>query len=344
MDSYTLGLFANMYPSPQDITRGIFIKRMVDDLTDRGVTVKLAVKTSSSLSGYIPFLYQSARMARNPEIDIMQAEYIPHSSVVPAFFRRKKCPLVIKFHGDDARIFPFKNSWYLAVTRMMIRHSDYIITSSEELKTNLISIGAPPDKVTAVHTGVDTEFFCPVNKDSKKRELRLSHDFPVFLFVGRLHPWKGINEIIHVARICPDSQFVFIGPGETPNHPENCHFLGIKSPECVKDWLNAADCLLLPSYTEGFPTVIMEAFACNTPVIATAVGGCPEMVEPGKTGLLLPVRDIPALHDAIVWMGNHTDERIRMGERARSVAVEQFDHIRMTQKLMAIHKKLIEND
>jgi glycosyltransferase involved in cell wall biosynthesis len=86
----------------------------------------------------------------------------------------------------------------------------------------------------------------------------------------------------------------------------------------------------------------MEAFACGKPVIATSIGGCPEQVEPGKTGLLVPVRDVQSLHDAVVWMADHADERLQMGERARAVAVERFDHIRMTQKLMDIHRRFIE--
>ena len=67
--------------------------------------------------------------------------------------------------------------------------------------------------------------------------------------------------------------FILSDRGKSRQHPENCIFLGPKTREDVRNWISASDCLLLPSYSEGFPTVIMEAFACGIPVIASNVGG-----------------------------------------------------------------------
>ena len=341
MQKYTLGLFANMYPAYDGDYRGIFIQQMVRDLESRGVTVKKAVKTSPSVTGYIPFYWHSLLLSRDNSPDILQAEYIPHSSIIPALLRHRNVPLVLKFHGDDARFFPFKNPIYMTLIRAMIHHSDYVISSSEEIRNTLILIGADPEKSSAVHTGVDTDFFHPLAQKTLRQDLDLPEPLTLFVFIGRLHPWKGLNEMISVAGKCPQFRFIFIGPGIIPAHPPNCNFLGPKKPEEVRIWLNASDCLLLPSYTEGFPSVIMEAFACGKPVIATSVGGCPELVEPGKTGILIPVCDVTALHEAVVWMGTHPDERCRMGEVARIVAQERFDHTKMVRKLMDVHEDLI---
>jgi teichuronic acid biosynthesis glycosyltransferase TuaC len=341
MEPYTLGLFANMYPAFEGDYRGIFIQQMVRDLEDRGITVKKAVKISSSVTGYIPFYWQSLLLARDSFPDILQAEYIPHSSIIPAFLKKSSTPLVLKFHGDDGRIYPFENPFNKALTRAMIRRADFIVTSSEEIRAILISLGAEPENSAAVHTGVDTDFFHPVASQSLRTRLGLPDDVPVFLFIGRLHPWKGLDEMISVAKKCPRFLFVFIGPGTVPSHPQNCLFTGIKKPDEVRNWLNAADCLLLPSYTEGFPTVIMEAFACGKPVIATRVGGCPELVEPGKTGMLIPARNAPALFESVLWMATHPGERSQMGEEARTIARDRFDHIKMVQKLIGIHESLI---
>ena len=92
MPEYTLGLFANMYPAFEGDYRGIFIQQMVRDLEKRGVTVKKAVKTSSSVAGYIPFYWQSLLLQRDLSLDIMQAEYIPHSSIIPAFLKKNGTP------------------------------------------------------------------------------------------------------------------------------------------------------------------------------------------------------------------------------------------------------------
>ena len=342
MEPYVLGLFANMYPGFEGDYRGIFIRQMVRDLEASGVEVRKAVKTSPSVTGYIPFYWRSLLLSRDKRPDILQAEYIPHSSLIPAVLRRRNVPLVLKFHGDDGRIYPFKNPLYMAVTKAMIRHADYVISSSEEIRTTLISIGADPERCSAVHTGVDTDFFRPVPPKTLRHDLDLPETLTTFVFIGRLHPWKGTGEILSTAEKCPQLRFVFIGPGDIPAHPPNCIFPGPKKPGEVKTWLNAADCLLLPSYTEGLPTVIMEAFACGKPVIATRVGGCPELVEEGKTGILVPVRDVAALHEAVVWMDTHPEERRRMGEEARIVAEERFDHLKMTRKLMDIHEGLIQ--
>ena len=240
MHRYTLGLFSNMFPPEPprrqsgviltDTTRGIFVKRMVDDLVQHDVIVKMAVKKSGSLTGYVPFIYQSLMLVHDSDVDIMQAEYIPHSGVVPALFKRKNCPLVLKFHGDDARIFPFKNSFFMSVTRAMIRRSDYILTSSEELRSILISIGAHPEKTSAVHTGVDTNFFRPAPKEPLRKDLGLPPEDPVFLFIGRLHPWKGINELISVAGMCREFRFVFIGPGAIPPIRKTAYF-SVRNPQ-----------------------------------------------------------------------------------------------------------------
>jgi teichuronic acid biosynthesis glycosyltransferase TuaC len=341
MESYTLGLFANMYPAFDGDYRGIFIQHMVRDLEARGITVKKAVKISSSVTGYIPFYWQSLGLARNSSPDILQAEYIPHSSLIPALIRKRNVPLVLKFHGDDGRIFPFKNSLCMSLTRTMVRKSDYILTASEDIRSIIISLGAVPEKISALHSGVDTTFFCPMPRESVRKKLGVQGDATVFLFVGRLHAWKGINEIIAVANRCPDATFVFVGPGTIPSHSENCMFVGSVPPESVRDWYNAADCLLLPTYTDAVPTSVMEAFASGIPAITTDIGGCPEIVENGRNGLLIPVRDADSLFKAVCWMREHPEDRMRMGKNARETVVNRYDHRIQTERLIRIHRGLI---
>jgi teichuronic acid biosynthesis glycosyltransferase TuaC len=331
-----------MYPESECDSKGIFIKRMVDDLTARGVVVKKAVKTTSSPLGYIPFYTRALHVVRDREIDIIQAEYIPHSSLIPVFFRRKETPLVMKFHGDDGRIFPFKNRFNRKITEYMLAHADYVITASEEMKRILISIGADPTRISAIHTGVDTDFFSPVSKERCREKVGVPADAMVFIYIGRLHPWKGIYEIVEVAKICPEFRFIFVGSGSIPDHPPNCTFIGPVSPDAVRDWLNVADCLLLPTYTEGVPTVVMEAFACCLPVIATDVGGCPEIVSHQENGLFIPVRDERALFKAVHWMHEHPDERKIMGKRGRETVVQNYEHGLLVEKLMNIHLALVD--
>lgn len=342
MPDYSLGLFANMYPAFEGDYRGIFIGQMVRDLEFRGVTVKKAVKTGASPAGYIPFYFESLRLSRDKDLDLMQAEYIPHSSIVPAIFGRRDIPMILKFHGDDARIFPFKNPVYRQITRFMLRRASFVVTASLEMQKPLLQLGLDPDRCAAVHTGVDTSFFTPESKKGARSILGLPSEKTVFLFVGRLHPWKGIFEILQVAGSYPDVIFIFVGPGQVPDHPPNCTFTGQKSPRELRTWLNAADCLLLPTYTEAVPAVVMEAFACGIPAITSDVGGCPEIVEDGKNGLLVPAMDVPKLSDAVTWMVCHPQERIAMGREARNTAVSRYDHNMLSEKLVAVHQWCLE--
>jgi glycosyltransferase involved in cell wall biosynthesis len=88
----------------------------------------------------------------------------------------------------------------------------------------------------------------------------------------------------------------------------------------------------------------MESFACEVPAIVTNIGGCPEIVQHGKNGLIIPVRDIPALYDAVIWMRDHPDERRKMGKQARVTVKEHYDHTIQIDKLISIHKSLICNE
>jgi len=339
---YTLGLFANMYPTYDGDWRGSFIRQMVTDLETRGITVKKAIKSSPSVIGYVPFYYQSMVLARDTTPDIMQAEYIPHSSLIPAYFRRRDVPLVLKFHGDDARIYPFKNRFNMMLTRTMLKHAAHVITASEEMRRLLIDIGGNPETISAIHTGVDTEFFSPGSKKQSRKSLSLPSEATIFLFVGRLHRSKGIDELLEVARQCPDLLFIFVGSGmRVPAHPENCRFVGEKIPEEVRTWMNAADCLVLPTHTEAVPTSVMEAFACGIPAIVTDVGGCPEIVENGKNGLLVPVMDVKSLYGAVVWMHNNMESRIEMGKQGRITVLERYDHRTLIEQLINVHRSLI---
>lgn len=342
MPDYTLGLFANMYPAFDGDYRGSFIRQMVRDLESRGITVKKAVKTSSSGCGYFPFYWRSLLLARDPAPDIIQAEYIPHSSIIPAYLKRKGTPLVLKFHGDDARIYPFKNRFNMALTRSMLGRADHVITASAEIKQILIRIGGNPERITPLHTGIDTAFFTPGEQAESRRVLGIAESDTVFVFVGRLHPWKGVPEILRVAKACPEFRFVLIGPGKIPAHPKNCVFTGVLDPGTIRVWLRAADCFLLPTHTEAVPTSVMEAFACGIPAITTDIGGCPEIVETGTSGLMVPVNDVPALTGAVLWMGSHPGERAEMGRKARLTVLERYNHTVMIERLIAIHQSLID--
>lgn len=330
-----------MFPKKPGDHSGIFIKRMVDDLIDQGIDLRLAVKSNRSILGYPAFFINSFRLCLKKDIDILQAHYIPHSSIIPALFKGNR-PLILKFHGDDARIFPFKSPIHLAITRWMLHRADYVLSSSEEMRKTLIGIGAKPERSAAIASGVDTHTFKPIDTNECRAYFGIDRERTVFLYLGRYHPWKGIYELIEAARHFRDDIFIFAGTGALPEHPDNCINIGAIEPGRVPRLMNCADCLILPSYTEGLPNVLMEALSCSVPVIATNVGGCPEVVQDRKTGLLIPPKNISALSEALYWMKEHPSERIMMGEEGRRDMIERYEIKKLIRQMINIHRTLLE--
>ena len=341
MEPYTLAVFSNAYPASERDSSGVHIRKMVERLVEKGVHVRLAAKTSRSVLGYLPFYLSSLRLARDPSVDLLQAHYIPHSSLVPWLFKGKR-PLVIKFHGDDGRIFPFRNPLYRAITRSMMHRADFILTVSEEIRERLITIGADPERIAAISSGVHTGRYLPMDREACRNTWGLPLDRPIALFIGRLHPWKGVNEILRSAGDHPDVLFVLAGPGRVPDHPPNCRFTGMIQPESVVSLINAADMGILPSYTEGISNFLMECLSCSLPVVATDVGGTPELVRHMATGILIPPRDAGALSAAIRWMKDNPSERARMGARGREDMAERYDEGVLIDRMIQIHRRLLD--
>jgi glycosyltransferase involved in cell wall biosynthesis len=122
---------------------------------------------------------------------------------------------------------------------------------------------------------------------------------------------------------------------------ERVHLLGQRSD--VPETLNAADVFVLGSDYEGNPLAVLEAMAAGKPVVSTAVGGVPELVE-GGCGLLVPPRDARALSKAMRYMLESPEARKSMGEASARRAVERFDLQVMTEAYEALYKELIAND
>jgi teichuronic acid biosynthesis glycosyltransferase TuaC len=340
MDHYTVGLFANMYPESPSDWRGIFIRRMVEKLESRGVIVKKAVKTNPHVWGYGPFYANSIRVALSPSIDILQAHYIPHSSIIPSLFKLNR-PLVLKFHGDDGRIYPFENVFNRSLTRFMLGRADHVITVSNEIRDRLMDLGGDPENITTISSGVNTGLFKPRSPEEARKKFNFPIEKEIFLFLGRIHPWKGVSELIDAARDHPDALFIIAGPGKVLPHPPNCRFIGEVPAESVPDLINSADVSVLPSYTEGISNFVMESLSCEIPIIATAVGGNPEIVHNYETGLLIPPKDRDALSQALTWMEENHGRRKDMGKKGRVEMITSYDEDLLINRLMNIHRDLL---
>ncbi len=196
-----------------------------------------------------------------------------------------------------------------AVKRRTIRRADRLIASSAAERDMLIrDYGADPVRTDVVLTPIDLNRFRPLARADACAAESLPPERRYLLFVGRLeNRVKKVDVIVRqfqeLAGRFPDADLLIAGTGPDTEmlrtlagNSDRIRFLGWVSDKArLANLYNVAEVLLLPSMSEGFPTVVGESMACGTPLIASAVGGVPELVEPGVTGWLLPPGDGPCL-------------------------------------------------
>jgi len=199
------------------------------------------------------------------------------------------------------------------LTRNTLQMADATIFVSEAMSRFAQShYGVSPSRCHTIVNGYNTSVFHPQDRHHCRDALDLPASARVIVYVGRLIEAKGLRELIEaVDRLRQaDSNvlLVIIGNGEFRNPLESMvqerklgahvRFAGGLLPEVVAKYLNAADLLTLPSWSEGYPNVLVEALACGCPVVASDVGGIPEIVDADRGLLTLP-KDVPSLHDGL---------------------------------------------
>jgi glycosyltransferase involved in cell wall biosynthesis len=179
---------------------------------------------------------------------------------------------------------------------------------------------APKSKIKFQTMGIDEKYFNITGKNLARKNLGLKINQRYVLYIGRIKTTKGIKELLDAMKEI-NAELLLIGDGPDRNKYEyyaqtenikNIQFLGADYSDRKLDYLSACDCLILPSYTEGAPVVLMEAVAKNLPVIATDVGGVKKMIENGKEGLIIKPRskeDIKkAINEILNWKKKNIQE------------------------------------
>jgi teichuronic acid biosynthesis glycosyltransferase TuaC len=193
-------------------------------------------------------------------------------------------------------------------TRRVLREIDFLVTVSGDLRNRAIAMGAQPQTSRAIINGCDLSVFHPRDRREAREKLHMDAEAEAVVYIGRMDVKKGLRELVHAAislRTERPRLHVFL-VGEGPDRPEiegairagdaagYVHLL----PGCASDdvavWMAAADLVTLPSYMEGCPNVVLEALACGRPVVATDVGGIPEILS-AECGRLVAPRDAASL-------------------------------------------------
>lgn len=211
-------------------------------------------------------------------------------------------------------------------------------------------------KIRVAQGGIDPDRFRPMDATGQRLEWGLSaHDVAFGVVGGYDFPrGKGQREYLQAAsrirEVAPMARFLIIGRGNMKSTLEaDIESLGLKgrawlTPYCANmpAAMNALDCLVHPQVaTDAFPTVILEAMACNKPVIATACDGAPEQFENGGQGLLVPMEDVDALAGAMREMTNDAALRARLGAGGRERVCSRFTLEHMARRVLRIYEELM---
>jgi len=215
--------------------------------------------------------------------------------------RPRGLPLLVKVRGSDVNIFTAEPR-RRALTMEALQGADRVVAVSHALKDKMIELGLAAERISVVQNGIDTERFRPLDRAACRAELDLPTQPFTFLFIGNMREIKGVFPLLDAFRALRDAgnpaRLVMIGAGEL-SEAVAARIAELGLGDCITQlppvahaeiprWLGACDCLLLPSLMEGYPNVLVEALACARPVIASRVGGIPEIVVEGRTGLLVP--------------------------------------------------------
>ena len=210
--------------------------------------------------------------------------------------------------------------------RRAVQSARRVLTVSEHLRRAAISLGAPPESVTTIRNGCDRSIFFPRSRSESRARLGVAPAARLALFVGWLAPLKGLPELVaamsEVRRTHAAAELVCIGDGPLKNWlsslpPESgVRAIGPKTSSEIADWLGAADLLCLPSHSEGCPNVIVEALSSGRPVVATSVGGIPELID-ADSGILVAPRDASQLSAAIYRALSHDWNEAAIAARHR---------------------------
>lgn len=215
-------------------------------------------------------------------------------------------------------------------------------------------IGIPAQKLVVVPNGIDLTHYCSLPSQAKARTaFNLPAEGPIIGAIGRPRPVKGYNFLldawVQVTQAHPDAHLLFVGDGPDQfalqaqakqlGLQERVTFLGDQLN--IPHLLPALDLLALPSLHEGMPNVALEAMAASLPVVATAVGGTPEVVIDGETGILVPSRDAIALAEALSALINDPIKAKAMGHAGRQRIETHFSLTTTVQQTELLYDALL---
>lgn len=258
----------------------------------------------------------------------------------------KRAPALVAARRVDFHLKP--NS----LSRWKYRQVDCFVCASGAIRQMLVGDGIPAERTVAVHEGIDVDHIDAAPLVNVHETLFLPHHAPLIGNVAALVPHKGQRYFIEAAHLVvqkiPDARFVILGEGELREHLEHLvhehhlekHVLlpGFRTDVigCIKGF----DLFVMSSVTEGLGTSLLDAMACRKAIVGTRAGGIPEVVDEGRTGLLVEPRNPQQLADAVIRLINDGPLRQQMADAGYARVRERFTVERMVADTADVYARL----
>lgn len=254
-----------------------------------------------AVSMFLGCLRLLAKLNREARIDCIDAHFVyPDGMAAVLLGKVLGIPVTVSARGSDINLYPE----YLLIRPMIrwtLNHADNVIAVSAALKNKMLELGAGSAKIHVIPNGVDDRRFYYIGQAEAREKLNLPVNAQILVSVGALIPAKGhqllIRAFAQVAPGHPNLQLHILGDGSYRQELEELvrelgledriKLVGKRPNEELQLWFNAANLSCLASAREGWPNVISESLACGTPVIATRVGGIPEILHKPELGVLV---------------------------------------------------------
>ncbi len=278
-----------------------------------------------------------AEVAESAPLDLLHVHYaIPHS--VSALLARemsapRRLPFITTLHGTDITLVGNDRS-YLPITRFSIEKSDGVTAISEYLRDRTVQEFDIRRPIEVIRNFVNCDLYCRPEDQSRRDEWAPNGE-PILMHLSNFRPVKRITDVIEIFALVREkmpAKLLMIGDGPAHGAAEHLvkqkklgrdvFFLGKQSR--IQDFLGLADVFLLPSDLESFGLAALEAMACEVPVVATNVGGVPEVVTHGVDGFLVAPRDVAGAAKYAIEILSRADRGREMGKQARINARKKF--------------------
>lgn len=238
---------------------------------------------------------------------ILAAWAYPDAYAAACLAQEFGCPLVTKLMGSDVNDLSTRPELQAKIA-WALKNSSRVIAVSDALRVKSWELGVDPARIVVQHNGVNGELFAIRDRQEARQKLGLPMDRKLVVYIGNFYPVKGTDILVaameRLAKQRPDVDLCLVGSGDlepglrarvaSAGLEERIRFMGRQPHDLVPVWMCASDVFCLPSRNEGCPNVVLEALASGRPVVASKVGGIPELLK-DHTGLLVPSENPEAL-------------------------------------------------